>query len=190
MEDPTFQPVIQAVGILQWNEILKPIYVSLCGAILGQRIRYTEARKLRKHVFENLGANYSHIEMTQWIDNMAAIGNFRVSEKCKLPQDRIEIIRRMNEYLRGQSPDYLEKNENVWQLKCISGIGEWTIETALLSSGRDWDIFPTGDLFLQKRLQILYGLTKKPNAEEVKAIVEKWKPNRGVYAWYLWRWNP
>jgi 3-methyladenine DNA glycosylase/8-oxoguanine DNA glycosylase len=56
------------------------------------------------------------------------------------------------------------------QLRCVKGIGSWTIETTILTSFLDWDIFPSGDLFIRKKIQKLYNLNKTPTIKQTNDI--------------------
>ncbi len=100
---------------------------------------------------------------------------------------KIGIIKRTNEYLKSTN-NKLETISEIKDLKNIKGIGDWTVQTVLLTSMMDWDIFPERDVFLRKKIQKLYSLSKRPTEKEVKIMSEKWKPYRSIVTWYMWRW--
>lgn len=68
----------------------------------------------------------------------------------------------------------------------LRGIGSWTADTYLLFSLRRPDVWPSGDLALEKAAQELKGLTTTPCSEEVDEIADNWKPFRAVAARILW----
>ena len=45
---------------------------------------------------------------------------------------------------------------------------------------------PLGDLGLQKALQELHRLPKRPRLKEVAPLVDAWKPWGGLITYYLW----
>jgi DNA-3-methyladenine glycosylase II len=74
--------------------------------------------------------------------------------------------------------------EVIETLTKIKGIGKWSAEMTLIFTLNRPDVFSPGDLGLRNAIKNLYGIT------ETKAILEltdKWKPNRSLASWYLWR---
>lgn len=71
-------------------------------------------------------------------------------------------------------------------LTLVSGIGPWTADVYLLFCLGHPDIFPAGDLALQEAARLLLALGSRPNAREMAAIAERWRPWRGVAAGVLW----
>jgi len=68
----------------------------------------------------------------------------------------------------------------------IKGIGTWTANIYLLMALLRPDIWPSGDLALEKAVQKVYELPEKPNAEKLNEIAENWKPWRAIAARILW----
>lgn len=71
-------------------------------------------------------------------------------------------------------------------LTAVKGIGPWTAEVYLLFCIGHADAFPAGDLALQEAARIAYGHALRPNAAELTALAERWRPLRGVAAKVLW----
>ena len=71
-------------------------------------------------------------------------------------------------------------------LTAVSGIGPWTADIYLLFCLGHPDIFPAGDLALQEAARALLDLAERPNARELAAIAQRWRPWRGVAAGVLW----
>lgn len=173
--DPSLEVVFNKVGLLDLNEMKRTPYVALIGAIVGQKIKYTEAKKIRGALFAKFGTDFTR-------QDILTLGE---KELCSMgfSADNITTVKNLN--------DYLAKNElqlNHTLVKNVAGIGPWTIETATLVSNPYCDVFPSGDLFLQNRLKRLYKLPRKPTASQAAKMSEKWKPNRGYVTWHLWRW--
>lgn len=173
-QDPTLQTVFSAVDFEKAVKF-RPPYVALLGAIIGQRISYQQARSLRGQLYKACGEDF------HW-------STIQKENLSFLPVHVLAIITNVNSYLKEKPKDYLDNKDNIRSLQSIKGIGPWTIDTTLLSCGLDLDIFPTGDLFINKRIRKLYNLEKNPTPKQIELMSNKWKPYRGYVAWYFWRW--
>jgi DNA-3-methyladenine glycosylase II len=71
-------------------------------------------------------------------------------------------------------------------LTAVHGIGPWTADIYLLSSLGHADAWPAGDLALQEAARVAFALTARPNAKEMQALAEPWRPWRAVAARILW----
>lgn len=72
-------------------------------------------------------------------------------------------------------------------LVAMHGIGPWTADIYLLFCLGHADAWPSGDLALQEAARIAFGLKARPNAKELAALAEVWRPWRGVAAHLLWK---
>jgi DNA-3-methyladenine glycosylase II len=79
-------------------------------------------------------------------------------------------------------PDSDVKNN----LTSIKGIGNWTADCYLIFCLDRLDIWPSGDLAINKTLKILKGLDYMPDFKESNRIAEAWKPYRSIAARLLW----
>lgn len=64
----------------------------------------------------------------------------------------------------------------------IKGIGPWTVAVFRIMVLRDLDVFPTGDIGLQRAIAKVY---RRPR--NLERLGETWRPFRSVACWYLWR---
>jgi len=71
-------------------------------------------------------------------------------------------------------------------LTALHGIGPWTADIYLLTCLGHADAWPAGDLALQEAARPAFGLRARPNAKEMVALAEPWRPWRGVAARVLW----
>lgn len=71
-------------------------------------------------------------------------------------------------------------------LTAIHGIGPWTADIYLLSCLGHADAWPAGDLALQEAARLAFALPARPNAKEMLALAEIWRPLRAVAARVLW----
>ena len=69
----------------------------------------------------------------------------------------------------------------------VKGVGRWTAQMFLMFRLGRPDVLPELDLGIQKAIQHVYGLRKRPLPERVLKIGVAWAPYRTVASWYLWR---
>ncbi len=72
------------------------------------------------------------------------------------------------------------------ELTRIKGIGPWTADVYLLMALRRSDVWPVGDLALQKAVRRVKRLHKHPSTARLEKIGESWRPWRAVAARLLW----
>ncbi len=71
-------------------------------------------------------------------------------------------------------------------LEAMPGIGPWTSSIYLLMVLGRPDVWPVGDIALAQAAAEVKGLDHRPDAEELRAIGEAWRPWRSVAARLLW----
>ena len=71
-------------------------------------------------------------------------------------------------------------------LTSIKGIGPWTADVYLLMALRRPDVWPVGDLALQKAVRRVKRLRKHPSTARLEKIGDAWRPWRAVAARLLW----
>ena len=69
----------------------------------------------------------------------------------------------------------------------VRGIGRWSAEMFLMFHLGRLDVWPIGDLGIQKGLMRLYGMRRRPNKAKLEKLGEPFRPYRSVASWYLWR---
>ena len=72
------------------------------------------------------------------------------------------------------------------ELTKIKGIGRWSAEIYLLFAEGRPDIWPAGDLAVQKAVGKIVGMSEMPSEKETRAIAEDWRPHRGAMAIFAW----
>jgi DNA-3-methyladenine glycosylase II len=75
----------------------------------------------------------------------------------------------------------------VEELVKVRGIGRWTAEMFLIFNLLRPDVFPVGDLGLQRAISLHYCCGRKASATRLKKLGRLWAPWRSVATWYLWR---
>ncbi len=69
----------------------------------------------------------------------------------------------------------------------VKGIGRWTAEMFLIFYMTRPDVFPLGDLGVQRALSLHYNKGKPLSDRRIAALSKLWTPWRSVATWYLWR---
>ena len=69
----------------------------------------------------------------------------------------------------------------------IKGVGRWTAEMVLLFALGRPDILSTGDYGLRSAMQRHWNLSAPATPQEMEQIAARWRPDRSVASWYLWR---
>lgn len=70
------------------------------------------------------------------------------------------------------------------ELTKIKGVGKWTAEMILIFTFKRGDVFSLGDAGLKRAIKNLY---KIEDEKKILKLSQKWKPNRSLACWYLWR---
>lgn len=83
--------------------------------------------------------------------------------------------------------DVLPAPEAIASLTALKGIGPWTAEIYLMFCAGHPDIFPAGDLALQKAVAHGLGLARRCGPKELAVMAELWAPHRATAALLFWR---
>ena len=81
----------------------------------------------------------------------------------------------------------LSDTEIMDQLISIKGVGPWTIQMFLMFTLNRLDVFPTGDLGVQKGFKIYFKLKELPSGKEMLLRSELWRPYRTIMSIYFWK---
>ena len=83
--------------------------------------------------------------------------------------------------------DSMTDEEISSELIKVKGIGQWTADMFLMFTLGRPDVFPFGDLGIQKGVMIFTNMNRLPTQKEMERKTKKWQPYRTVAAWYLWK---
>jgi DNA-3-methyladenine glycosylase II len=72
------------------------------------------------------------------------------------------------------------------RLTSLHGIGPWTADVFLMFNLGRADAFASGDLALQESAKLILALDARPDARQLEAIAERWRPWRAIAALMLW----
>jgi DNA-3-methyladenine glycosylase II len=169
-KDPKLREVFLKVK-LDFKDIIKPPYVALVGAVIGQRIGYAEdARKIRGRLFAAMGTNFTREDIERLTDTDLI--------KFGISGAKVDIIRAANKFLESKK---LETEEDIKRLAEVKGIKGWTVANILLVTMANLDIFPPNDVWMMREIPRIYGNTP------IERVIEKWSSYKSIAAWHLWR---
>ncbi len=167
--------IVDNVGECKIGKNKQNIFAYLVGLIIGQKIRFSTARKMRGNLYTEIGSNnFTTKEILKLTDeqwNNIGVGN---TQKEKI----IEVTN----YFVDKDKETINKDD-ILKLKKIKGIGDWTIITLLIEYGLDLDLFTTLDKHTNAQLKKHFNVEN----DNIETFVGKWKPYRSIAFWYLWK---
>ena len=109
-----------------------------------------------------------------------------------LSYQKVNYIRDLSEKWQDETInltnlDSMTDEEISSELIKVKGIGQWTADMFLMFTLGRPDVFPFGDLGIQKGVMIITNMNRLPTQKEMERKTKKWQPYRTVAAWYLWK---
>lgn len=147
------------------------LYESAVRAIVGQQVSTVAART----VLSRLARACSNGEVVTFpaAADIAALPD----EHFPMPSRRRETLRTLCHQFAGRE-DALDLDA----LSALKGVGPWTVGMVAVRGAGDPDVFPTGDLGLERTWSNLPG-----SAGKLNDAAEHWRPWRSYAANLLWR---
>jgi DNA-3-methyladenine glycosylase II len=179
--DPVTVGAMLAVGgrpKLRWRE---PGFAGLVAMIVSQQVSVASANAITAR----LHAAFSPLDAA----NVLAAEDAAL-KACGLSDAKMRALKALAEAttngldLAGLAALEAEAAHNA--LVAVKGIGPWTADLFLLFCLGHPDAFPSGDLALQEAARLALGRRKRPDARQLEAIAERWRPLRGIAALLLW----
>ncbi|MCJ8300359.1 MAG: DNA-3-methyladenine glycosylase 2 family protein [Pseudomonadales bacterium] len=179
--DQRLEPILAAVD----DEPLRlrpPGFAGLAHIVVAPRLSVASAKaisgRLNSLVSPLSAANFLAVEPQLLLD-------------CGLSKAKLRTLTSIAQAeLQGQlcftSIGKLEVSAAIAELCVIKGIGPWTAQVYLLFCSGHPDIFPAGDLALQKAVAHAQDLADKPNEKQLREIAAVWSPYRGSAARLMW----
>lgn len=160
----------------------EPGFEGLCGIVVAQQLSVASAGAIWSRFVAGLDPLTPETLLAADDATLGRIG---------LSRPKMRTLRAVSEAIvEGRLPmerlaraDAEEAHE---LLTAVKGIGPWTADIFLLFCLGHADAFAPGDLALQEAARLAHGLDARPNAAELAAIAERWRPWRGVAARLLW----
>ncbi len=156
---------------------------ALARAIVGQQISVAAA--------QSVWNRFSGVAVDVLPERILALKATEL-RACGLSERKCEYIRDLaRRFADGQVHvdrwDAMEDEAIIEDLVQVRGIGRWTAEMFLIFNLLRPDVFPLGDLGLQKGLRLAYHGGRKVALATMRRRGETLRPWRSVATWYLWR---
>ena len=183
--DPDLKPLFNAFQI----EDLTPetnYFQSLTRSIIYQQL----SGKAAKTISDRFIALYEEKDYPSPNDILNT--NHKTLRSVGLSNAKANYIKNISQAFLDGTVDYKNLNnfsddEIMNQLITIKGVGPWTAQMFLIFTLNRPDIFPLGDLGVQKGFQKYFKLEKIPTLDIMEKRAEQWKPFRTVVSLYIWR---
>jgi DNA-3-methyladenine glycosylase II len=186
--DPVMRRVIRRVPGVHLVRRGDP-FTTLARAIVGQQISVKAAQTIWARFSAAAGA----------AEGEKTLDPLRVSRMRMPTLRRAGLSERKADYLRDLARHFatgvldpaefpaLDDETLIVRLTDVRGIGRWTAEMFLIFHELRADVFPIGDIGLQKAIAVHYNEGERLEVDALHAIAAPWRPWRSVATWYLWR---
>lgn len=180
------------------DERLKPIYEragsfdirltdggfpGLVRVICGQQLSVASARAIWGRYAELPGALTAEGYLALSPEQLRAVGFSAAKVRTVGNVARAVVEGRLD----FAALDTMPADEAIAALCAIPGIGPWTAEIYLMFCAGHPDIFPAGDLALQKGVAQALALGDRVAAAALKDMARAWAPHRHTAALLFWR---
>ena len=161
----------------------RPGFATLSQIILEQQVSLAAARTLYRRLSKHLRGGWTSAAILRE-GTTGLVGRGVTRQKAGYLFSLAGRIERGDLVLRNLTRASDEDAQR--QLIACHGIGPWTANVYLLMALRRPDVWPPGDLALQRALSQLLGLHRTLTNEEASECALRWAPYRAVAARILW----
>lgn len=196
--DAVMDPLVQRLRGVRVPQV-PSLWEALCWAVMGQQINLAFAYRLRNR-FIVLG-NAAEGAADDAAD--ASPLPFPEPEQVlRIPQPawrEAQFSRQKADYLQGLARAFAEGALTETELegaetaaveatlRAVRGLGPWSVAYGLLRALGRVDALPAGDAGLRAALRHHYGLAASPDVRQQEALMEPFRPYRGLATYYFWK---
>ena len=181
--DKKLGPLIRRIGPCSMR-ITKNPFQTLVEAIIYQQLSEASATAITKRFLKL----YKKFPTPRQVNNTT-------DKKLKdigLSGTKINYIKGLAKLVVKKEIDFrkiskLSDEQVIEELTKIKGIGNWTAQIYLMFCLQRTDVFPVGDLGIQKGIRDLFSLKELPDPKTMEKFSARWKPNRSIACWYIWK---
>ena len=181
--DKKLGPLIRRIGPCSMR-ITKDPFQTLVEAIIYQQLSEASATAITKRFLKL----YKKFPTPRQVNNTT-------DKKLKdigLSGTKINYIKGLSKLIIQKKIDFkkiakLNDQQVIEELTKIKGIGNWTTQIYLMFCLQRKDVFPVGDLGIQKGIRDLFSLKELPEPKTMEKFSARWKPNRSIACWYIWK---
>jgi len=185
--DPPLERVFRESSV-DWDEFVKTPFVAVVATIVGRVVRYQTARATRKRLYEHMGGvDFGPDEIE------SLLGDSRALQKIGLDENHIGSLTSLCRHVRHYGVPTKAADMRILA-NHVSGVGQWTTDSALLTCLLDIDVFPSADKWIRRKMLLLDpapegGQHRRAlSVQEVQQRAKRWAPYKGIAVIHLWRW--
>ncbi|MFA6432706.1 MAG: DNA-3-methyladenine glycosylase [Candidatus Paceibacterota bacterium] len=185
-KDPKFKPLIKKYGLPDLTRG-KDHFQALARSIIHQQVSGKAAQSIYNK-FVNLFGSGKKFPSPEKV-RKTPIKKLRTAGLSGQKASYIHDLasRFTDGSIKHKNIHKLTNEEIIEHLTQVKGIGEWTAHMFLIFTLNRPDIFPTGDLGIQKGFQIVYGFKSLPSIRTMERLAKHWRAHATAASWYLWR---
>lgn len=158
-------------------------FQTLARAIVGQQISVKAAQSVWDRFVKAHGTVAPAVIAASTIDTLRSCGLSGQKSGYIL-----DLANRFHDgRLQPESWKRLADEALIAELIQVKGIGRWTAEMFMIFNLARPDVFPVGDLGLQKAMILHYNRGRAITPDRMQRVGAAWAPWRSVATWYLWR---
>lgn len=155
-------------------------YEAACWAIIGQRIRITQAATIKARLADELGEVVT--VAGQQLSTFPAPHRLQTATVRGLPEIKVDRLRgvaaaALDGRLDAAGLRALDSARALAELAEIPGIGPFSAQLILARGAGHPDLFPTAERRLHEEMTSTYALDH-PSVDQLAAIAEAWRPYR------------
>jgi len=160
----------------------EPGFATLLGIIVGQQVSASAAAAIRGRLIEAVEPLTPENFLSKEDDVLRGVG---------LSRRKVEYGKGLAAEMRDGSLDTerltsLEDEEVIAAITAVRGLGRWSADIYMLFALGRHDVWPAEDLAVAEALKRLKGLDERPDRALSEAVIEHWRPWRGIGALFLW----
>lgn len=180
--EPIFAKAIERAGYPE-PRVREPGYETLLRTIVGQQVSVAAAASMWNKLEAALEGRPSDPQLMLDASDELLRSAGLSRQKSGYARSLASLIS-SGELVLEQLPE--DDEEAIAALTKIKGIGRWSAEIYLLfAEGRE-DVWPAGDLAVQREVGVLLDLPERPDEKLTRELAEPWRPHRGAAAIFAW----
>lgn len=162
-------------------------YEAACWAVIGHRIRITQAAAVKQRIAERLGTKIGGLTSFPAPARLAEADE--LADIPGLPPvkvERLHAIARaaLDGVLDADRLRAMEATEALVELQRLPGIGLFSAELILIRGAGHPDVFPTTEGRLHDEMAHVYGIAE-PSVTRLATVAQAWRPYRSWVAFLM-----
>lgn len=187
--DVAFAPVVERLYGLHQPKFLTPFEIA-CWAVLGQRIPWRVAHRMKMALVERWGTRITLAGGTYWAfpeaGQLAGVGAAELAEVVR-NERKVEYLRAVIEFFNEVDERFLREgdyDEVMARIRGVRGIGEWSAHFMLVRGLGRMEVVSAIDKELLKAAERIYHEGRPFDAGELQALLDSYGTSQGYWALY------